>query len=334
MADEVKKETKDQRKARLNREGRAFLKSGDHHLITPQHQTAMDYFTRKRSNDDRRSRAEQSLGTGEPRTKKATGEVNLSGSSAQLPVPGAQRDKVFKKIAKQIRLRGEENPGSKYAGIATETAPRLRLNKLGAINEDDTHHSAMATIADHLSDKLEESEYHGILHSKDTTAIDSALTQAYKSLHESELAHNGGQVNDAKVHMESAHRNLYSAATQLKGKGVELHPALISGIKTTAEGYIKSTRPGEGAMPHPGFRPPKQRSATVRMDTEADEKKALAGALKKKVSGDPIESAQDTSWTEDSSDNSLNNVDDAVSMVGRQLKLYAPVPAGVPKGKK
>ena len=319
MADEVKKETKDQRRQRLNREGKAFLKSGDHHLITEQHQNAMDYMARKNSTKNERIRAEKNLGTGEPRAKKATGEVAPSGSTAALPVSGAQRDKVFKKLAKEIRIRGEENPKSKYAGIATAVAPRLRLNKLGAINEDNTHHAYMSTIADVLSDHLEKAEYQGILHSKDTTSIDNALTQAYKSLHDSENAHNGGQVNDAKVHMESAHRNLHSAATQLKDKGVELHPSLIDAIKTTAEGYIKSTRPGEGAMPHPGFRPPKQRSATVSMDPDS----LKPGPNAKKVSGKPLHSLADSSWTEDESDGVNDN--DAPGIVGRQLESYLPV---------
>lgn len=315
MADEVK-ESKDKRRSRFNREGKEFLKNGQNHLVTPQHQTAMDYFGRKDGGKNERRRVEAGTGQGS-RTMAAAGDSVKAAGTASLPVPAAQRDKVFKKLSKVISERGQEDPS--FAGRANILSPKKRLNRLGAINEGNVHHAAMATIADILSEKQEEAEVHGILHSRDTKSIDNSLTQAYKSLHHSEYAHDTGQVNDAKVHMASAHTNLHDVATQLQNKGVDVHPDTIRALKTTAEGYIKSTRPGEGAMPHPGFRPPKERSATVRLDPDD----IKPGPNARKVSGKPLSSSVDNSWTEDESDGVNNN--DTPGLVGRQLESYLPV---------
>lgn len=305
------KESKDQRRARLNREGKEFLKTGQEHLVTEQHRNAMEYFKRKDTAKNERRRVEASVGAGEV-TKRATGESTPStGSTAQMPIPGEKRDRIYSKLSKQIKSMGEDNP--RLEGYASALSPKVRSIKLGAINEDDTHHAAMATIADHLSDKLEEADVKGILHSKDSTHIDSALGQAYASIHRSNTSHNSGQVNDAKVHMESAAQNLHSAATQMAAKGVSLHPKILEAIKQSSQGYVSSTIAGTGAMPHPTFQPPKAKSNT--MGTVPTGPKRLDAS---KISGDPLRSGEDTAWSDDSTFEPRRN--EGNELMSRQIK--------------
>lgn len=285
-------ESKDQRRARLNREGKEFLKTGQEHLITDQHRTAMDYMARKRAADNARRNTEKSVGDGGSSVRaKGTGVVKDEKAKAAIQAfdyDPQKRDKAYEKISKKLPDVVDVLP--RKAVFLTQT----RSIRKGAINADNSHHTAIATVADHLSDLLEKAEDSGSLHSKDTTSIDSALEQAYRSITASNGFHDMGQVNDAKVHMESAATNLLSAATQLSSKGVNVHPEIPKLINNIHQGYVRSSVPGEGAMPHVGFQPPKEKSKSV-----VSGPKRLDAS---KISDEALQAGEDVSWAHEPTD--------------------------------
>lgn len=265
-----KPESKDQKRARLNREGREFIKSGQPHLVTEQHQRAMDYMTRKNTGKTIKRQEERTGGEG-GKSVRAAGTGKVESTDLQTKISQHQFNPEKTDASYRELSRGAATMAKDYVPSKAVFEEQPRELKQGAINTDSTHHAAMGTIGDHISDALEKAHDSGKLMSHDTVPIDQALTQGYRSLERSNAAHDSGRVEEAKVHMDSAHNSFHSAATQLADKGVTIHPNTVSALKKTAEGYTSSTTAGEGAMPHPKFDPMLKRTEpkAVKLPAEA-----------------------------------------------------------------
>jgi uncharacterized protein YkuJ len=249
MAD-APKESKDQRRARFNREGRQFLKDGQAHLITPQHQAAMDYFTRKDANKNARRKNFAEEGAGGT-TVRASGESKATNIKAEKAAKAYQFDsekinKTYGKINKRLPDLAEENPRySRFLPTSNQ--------KKTEINNDYTHHDALAAMGDDLSYSLDDAHDAGVLHSKDAVNIDNALDAGHKARFAARIAHETGRVNEAKNLMTSAAGHYYSAAVQMQAKGIKMHADLPKFINNIAKNYVGETRAGFGAQPHKNF---------------------------------------------------------------------------------
>lgn len=268
-----KPESKDQRRARLNREGREFIKSNQPHLVTEQHQNAMDYMTRKNAGKTLKRQEARAGGEG-GKSVRAAGTGKVESKDLQRKISGHQFNSKKVDAAYRELSRGAATIADNYMPSKAVVSEQPRELKSGAINTDSTHHAAMGTIGDHISDALEKAHDSGELKSKDSASIDQALRQGYKSLERSNTAHDNGRVEDAKVHMEAAHVGFHSAATQLADKGVAISPKTVNALKTTANNYMRSTTAGEGAMPHAKFDPMLKRTAPKSVSAAEPTKKA------------------------------------------------------------
>lgn len=234
-------ESKDARRTRLKNEGKALIAAGRHSEITPQHQSAMDYFARKNASKGAKVKEANAA----KQTEGAS--TGLLQATSQAYIPEAAKGDVHAKIGKTLASYGSK--------LGTVTR-RLRTSTPLAINEDTTHHAALGTIGDHLSEKLEQAHDNGQLHARDAINIDQALRLGHTHLEHSNNAHDRGYIEDAKVHMHHAANSYYSAATQMEAKGIVLHKsgANVGGMaKDIASQYSTSTLPGYGAMPHEGY---------------------------------------------------------------------------------
>jgi hypothetical protein len=256
-------ESKDQRRTRLKNEGKALIKEGRHSELTPQHLTAIDYFTRKNKSDtqakstkEKEVNAEKQTDPNSPELIRKTQETYIPSGTSSL-VKGAE-------------------PSTFAEGSPLAAKPRTLKNFPNAINEDNTHHAMLGTLGDHLSSKLTEAHDSGVLHSQDAAHIDQQLTVGHQHLKKSNDAHENGDIEGAKRHMKIASDAYYGAATQMANKGVKLATTgkNVAGVaKDIAEGYINSKTPGFGAAPHENFRNIKRRDRSpIQDDSETTDK--------------------------------------------------------------
>jgi hypothetical protein len=251
-------ESKDQRRTRLKNEGKALLAAGRHNEVTPQHQAAMDYFTRKNAS---KSAKEKEANAAKKTTSAISSDVITKQSKGYIADP--------------ITLQGGREKAELIKGSVFSPQSRILSVNTRAINEDNTHHAMMGTLADHLSSKLDEAHSSGKLLAEHAKNIDDRLSIAYQNLAKSNNAHDRGDVAGAKQHMEHAANAVYSAAAQMESKGIKLTSSPEKNIGAMAlkvgGDYIHSTTPGVGAMPHEKFRKRVGRY-TVASGQEADAK--------------------------------------------------------------
>lgn len=286
-------ESKDQKRARLNREGKAMIKEGRHSDITPQHQTAMDYFFRKdRGKNIRRTLvSEEGAGTV---GSKATGTAASTNVAAVEATKGFERnrgkdDRAYRKIGILARdVAASRGPKSEFRDVGTR-----KLNPRSApyaLNYNDEHpdstpeHASMATIGELLSNKLDDAHDSGKLLSHHTINIDNALTAGHDAFMNSAIAHEKGLIGQAKHYMEAARGHFHSATVQMRAKGIDLHPGIEGALKTISERYTGSSVPGQGAMPHENWKmPPSQPQKPLEERTAKKPEEKSLNSLSKNI---------------------------------------------------
>ena len=129
-----------------------------------------------------------------------------------------------------------------------------------SINEDDSHRAQLGTVADHLSNLIDQVEARGQSDTLHYNRAVSHLANAYEAHRAHGDAHLLGYVDEAKQkitemsshlthaveYLRSAHPDLFSGSFGVNNRSL---PKIISGIK---DDYVNSTEPGVGGALAPG----------------------------------------------------------------------------------
>ena len=100
----------------------------------------------------------------------------------------------------------------------------------------------------------------------------------------------------------------------MQSRGLPIHPDVLNAINQTHQAYVRSTVPGTGAMPHPGFRPPVERSQTVRAVPSGPKRLDAS-----KISGDAVMSGEDESWAHGGSSD-ISAAQESNALMSRQIR--------------
>jgi len=124
--------------------------------------------------------------------------------------------------------------------------------KQNPINNDTTHHAALATIADALDSKLD-----GPSVSSNVVNKAGGHIADFYAYHDTSLQHhNSGDAEKAKNNLQYAADSLIKAHTEMNNrKGISLAPGINNRITSHIRAYSNSTTPGVGAKPNEDFVP-------------------------------------------------------------------------------
>lgn len=152
---------------------------------------------------------------------------------------------------------------------------RTLSNFPNTLNEDSTHHDAMAEAMYHLTDKVNDAPSHI------TKNIDNMLAKGTDSLEASQSAHERGDVTAAKEHMQKAANHFSLATSEMGNRGIlgNSSDKIKNFVKAQAHSYVSSTVPGTGAAPHEGFVPPKKKSVAKKPASTTSSSESLANSF-------------------------------------------------------
>jgi hypothetical protein len=184
----------------------------------------------------------------------------------------ATAQKAISKVKPQISKPQEpEFTPTTFKGARARTLS----NFPNTLNEDSTHHDAMAEAMYHLTDKLNDTPSHI------TKNIDNMLAKGTDSLEASQNAHEKGDVTAAKEHMQKAANHFSLATSEMGNRGVlgNTSDKIKNFVKAQAHSYVSSTITGTGAAPHEEFVPPKKKSVTKKAISTTPSSESLANSF-------------------------------------------------------
>lgn len=239
-----------QKRAATLKEAKSLKASGGE--LRPEHTTALDRESRRlEGQKSRYSEAKTTIASGKdvaPKLKSAAAKVakvnpTLVEKAKRYPSPGPTVEQALSSVKSDSRY-------------TDSLASSPRQTKSNPINNDTRHHSVLATIADSMSDKLNEAESKGSLNQGVADKAAGHLADAY-SYHDVSLQHhNTGDTENAKRNLQYSSDSLMKAHSELSNRrGVSLAPDIHRLIVGTASKYINSTTPGMGAKPNKDFTP-------------------------------------------------------------------------------
>jgi hypothetical protein len=140
-----------------------------------------------------------------------------------------------------------------------EYEEQIRKNSavnLNPINNDKSHHSVLATVAQTLENKTNEGEETGSLKERDVTTANNHIADFWGHHSSSLQQHDLGNPELAKEHFKNAADSLLKAHDTIANKrGVVLRAGVRGFVGQASRNYLFSKTPGVGAQPHEDWAP-------------------------------------------------------------------------------
>jgi hypothetical protein len=272
-----------QKRAATLKEAKSLKASGGE--LRPEHTVALERESRRlEGQKSRYSEAKTAIASGKdvaPTLKAAASKVAKVNPTL---VEKAQRYKMSTPTVEQALSSVIKD--SRYTD---SLADRPRQVKQNPINNDNSHHAVLATIADSMSDKLNDAESKGSLNPGVANKAAGHLADAY-SYHDISLQHhNAGDAENAKKNMHYSAESLVRAHAELHARrGISLAPGISNLISATASKYANSTTPGIGAKPHEDFTPNRVLKERSTLEPKSVEKKAAPAVAPRLLSKEQL----------------------------------------------
>lgn len=262
-----------QKRAAILKEAKSLKASGSE--LRPEHTVALERADREKAvKKQNYSEAKTAIASGKnvsPKLKAAASKVAKVNPTL---VEKAQRYKMPEPTVQEATRSAVKD--SRYTD-ALSFEPRQ--TKSNPINNDTSHHAVLATIADSMSEKLNDAESRGSVNPGVIGKAAGHLADAY-TYHDISLQHhNSGDAENAKRNLQYSTESLVKAHAEMNNRrGISLAPGIHNLIAGTVRAYVHSNTPGIGGKPHEDFAPNRVLKERPTPQPKPVEKKAVPAA--------------------------------------------------------